>query len=366
MPKVSIILPTYNGEQYLQQALDSILTQTYADWELIVVDDCSTDRTANIINQYCKYDSRIHVIHNDKNQRLPRALNIGFAIATGQYLTWTSDDNLYMPNAIAVMVEYLDKYKDVYMVNASMNFIDEDGCILGESEIYQDRKMYTFNCLGACFMYRKEVYLEVGDYNPDMFCVEDYDYWLRVLKHFGRIVPIGETLYQYRRHKDSLSETRKKQVRDQLTKLRIYYINQILDVLNDNKSELCKIYYEMRKSDCMTKEVIERFKQMLPELCGEVFITDKKYIIFGSGKYGERAALSLGNDAVFFADSNLAKEGEVKCGLKILAFHNAIRLAKDYCFLIAVAEKTVYEMIVQLWRAGIREYSVFDDNLYGE
>lgn len=359
MPKVSIVLPTYNGEKYLQQSVDSILAQTYMDWELIIVDDCSTDATGMISDGYCKIDSRIRVIHNVQNQQLPRSLNIGFDVAKGQYLTWTSDDNMYLMNALEVMVHFLDEHSDVYMVRGSMYYIDNAGCIIGQSENYCDEKMYEFNCLGACFLYRKEVRDKIGNYNTEAFCVEDYEYWLRVLEHFGRIASIGEILYQYRRHENSLSETKRKQVTDQLTKLRIHYLNRIFEILGGKKDVLCRIYYEMRQSTNMTLEAEERFKQIIPELRWEVKNTDKKYIIFGAGKYGERAAAALGSQAAFFADSDSAKTGMMKCGLEILAFYDAVEIADNYCFLIAVAREKIYEMVLQLKVAGIKSFRVF-------
>ena len=94
-PKISVVLPVYNGERYLRESLDSILAQTMGDFELIVVDDCSTDATSVILAEYAVRDSRIRIIRNAENQKLPRSLNIGFAEARGEYLTWTSDDNVY-------------------------------------------------------------------------------------------------------------------------------------------------------------------------------------------------------------------------------------------------------------------------------
>ena len=91
---ISIILPTYNGEKYLSQAIESILSQTEQDWELILVNDCSTDRTGDICQAYTLKDPRIRVIHNEGNRKLPGSLNRGFREAHGDYLTWTSDDNL--------------------------------------------------------------------------------------------------------------------------------------------------------------------------------------------------------------------------------------------------------------------------------
>lgn len=360
MPKVSIVLPVYNGEKYLKESINSILSQSFTDWELIIVNDCSSDRTADIAEEYAASDNKIQVIHNIENQKLPRSLNIGFSAATGQYLTWTSDDNLYMPDALSVMAEYLDLHKDVYMVRTDMNIIDQAGKITGKTNPYSDEKLYTYNCLGACFLYRKEVRDEIGDYDAGTFCVEDYDYWLRVLQKFGKIISIDQILYQYRRHEGSLSETRKKQVSDELTKLRIRHLEKIFTVLQENPGELCRIYYDMRKSEYMIHEIAERFKELIPELQGEIpIVNDRKYIIFGAGVYGERAAGMLGDRAGFFTDSNPDKTGKIKCGLKILPFEKAVDMGKNYHYLIAIAKEHIYEMMVQLWNAGIKEYSVF-------
>lgn len=83
MKKVSIVLPVYNGEVYLRQAIESVLAQTYENWELIIVDDCSTDGSPAIMDEYAGWDARIKVVHNKENQKLPESLNIGFRQAEG-------------------------------------------------------------------------------------------------------------------------------------------------------------------------------------------------------------------------------------------------------------------------------------------
>lgn len=360
MPKVSIILPTYNGEKYLKQAIDSILAQTYVDWELILVNDCSTDTTADIVEQYVGSDARIRAIHNASNQKLPASLNIGFAAAQGEYFTWTSDDNLYLPEAIAVMTEYLDAYEDVYMVRASMEFIDAEDRVTGQSEVYTDKKMYAFNCLGACFMYRRAVRDKIGDYDVNTYCAEDYDYWLRVLQNFGTIMPIDRILYRYRRHGESLSETKRQQVVDQLTKLRARYIDKILNIYREDKGELCRIYYEMSKSQYMTTGIREKFKEAVPELVGEIPLEEnREYIIFGAGVYGERAARCLGSRAAFFADSDPSKEGMIKEDIEVLAFQKAISISAEYGVMVAASGKRIYGMIRQLTEAGIKSYCLY-------
>ena len=361
MPKVSIVLPTFNGKRYLRQSVESIINQIYTDWELIIVDDCSTDETSNIVDEYAMLDSRIYVIHNKENRKLPASLNIGFSIAKGHYLTWTSDDNLFEKDALKVMVDYLDIYNNIYMVCGGMNYIDEAGNIIGQVLEYSDEKMYVNNCVGACFMYRKELRDAVGNYDESTFCVEDYDYWLRVLEHFGRIMPIKKVLYKYRKHSKSLSQLRKKQVRDQLSKLRVRYCDKIFEALQKNPQELYKVYLEMRSSKYITQAMTERFMAVFPALRTEVpFSKDKIYIIFGAGKYGEKAAEKLGRQVAFFADNNPNKVGNIKDGIKILSFEEAVKLERKYHFLIAASGLKSYEMMVQLQKAGIKEYSLFE------
>ena len=100
---ISIVLPIYNGEKYMKQSIDSVINQTYANWELLIVDDGSTDNTAAIAREYAEKDNRIKYYKNPQNMRLPKTLNRGFSLATGDYLTWTSDDNYYYPTALEIM-----------------------------------------------------------------------------------------------------------------------------------------------------------------------------------------------------------------------------------------------------------------------
>src|SRR5690606_22425727 len=112
-PFVSIVLPTYNGARYLAQSIESCINQTYTQWELIIVDDASTDDTPAIISHYVQLDSRIRTVRHSTNRKLPAALNTGFDMARGEYFTWTSDDNYYRPEALGVMVAFLESRADV-------------------------------------------------------------------------------------------------------------------------------------------------------------------------------------------------------------------------------------------------------------
>src|SRR3989338_242445 len=104
-PKVSIVLPTYNGAKYIRQSIESCLDQTYKNIELIIVDDASTDETPKIVKSYA--DPRLVYIRHEKNMKLPAAFNTGFSRASGDYLTWTSDDNFYDVSAIDKMLGFM-------------------------------------------------------------------------------------------------------------------------------------------------------------------------------------------------------------------------------------------------------------------
>ena len=115
--KVSIVLPVFNGEKFIKDSIESVLNQTFKDFELIIVNDCSTDSTPDIINSYAEKDSRIKIINNKTNLKLPQSLNVGFKNAKGEYYTWTSDDNIYKENAIEYMASFLDKNKNTALVS---------------------------------------------------------------------------------------------------------------------------------------------------------------------------------------------------------------------------------------------------------
>lgn len=202
-PTVSIVLPTYNGTRYIRQSIQSCLEQSYAHLELIVVDDGSAVDMRSIVGEFA--DHRIRYIRHQKNQGLPATLNTGFAAATGSYLTWTSDDNYYAPHAIARLAQFLRRYRHVDFVYSSQFIVDESQ--QGSTRVRHalpPSDLKRQNNIGGCFMYRRQVYAEIGQYDSGAVLVEDYDYWVRVSKRF-RMQRILSPLYYYRYHDASLT-----------------------------------------------------------------------------------------------------------------------------------------------------------------
>lgn len=204
---ISIVLPIYNGEKYMRESIDSVIMQSYKNWELIIVNDCSTDNTAEIANGYVQKDSRIKYYKNEKNMRLPKTLNRGFSLAKGDYLTWTSDDNLFKENALEKMILALKK-DNADFVYASYETIDENGKYIDYVKTNENGKyeIIGHNVVGACFMYTRKVYETVGDYDYNYTLVEDYDYWLRIFAKFNTTY-IEDVLYSYRFHSGALTST---------------------------------------------------------------------------------------------------------------------------------------------------------------
>lgn len=205
-PLISIVLPTYNGSRYLREAIESCLTQTYQNWELILVDDCSTDATPDIIAEYTSRDKRIRAIRHEVNKKLPAALNTGHAAARGDYLTWTSDDNRWLPSAIEEMTRFLEEHPTVGLVYADSVLIDETGQYMRDFPALPASQLAYVDALGACFLYRRGVYETLGDYDTDLFLAEDYEYWLRAYRQF-ELAPFHKTLYEYRWHDQSLTKS---------------------------------------------------------------------------------------------------------------------------------------------------------------
>jgi glycosyltransferase involved in cell wall biosynthesis len=206
-PLVSIVLPVFNGARFLSAAIESVLAQTYVKWELSVVDDASIDATPSLIREFEQRDRRITSLRNPANRKLPGSLNAGFARARGELLTWTSHDNCYRPAGLDRMVEFLQGRPEVGLVYTDWSCIDDEDRPLG-SDVPRGPQMLAFeNPIGACFLYRRRVYEDIGDYDERLFLVEDYDYWVRVSCRF-RIARLPEDLYRYRHHGGSLTANR--------------------------------------------------------------------------------------------------------------------------------------------------------------
>ena len=202
-------MPTYNQADYLEAALASVLTQSYQEIELIVVNDGSTDGTREILADLS--DARVTIVTLSRNARLPRALNAGFVLARGEYLTWTSSDNEMLPECIATLAGHLDARPEIGLVYASHHNIGLRTFTTIKDPFNRAALLAGRNTVGPCFMYRREVMASVGLYDPACFGAEDYDMWLSVAARY-RIEALPDVLYIYRHHGESISARQPAQI----------------------------------------------------------------------------------------------------------------------------------------------------------
>lgn len=207
VPRVSMVLPVHNGAAFLESAIASVLTQSFGDFELICVDDASSDASPAILAAAAAADPRVRIVRHDSNIGLPAALNSGFAVARGDYFSWTSDDNLLRPDMLKVLVGVLDANPDCDVAHSVYTVIDPDGNVLDTVQPKPVTDLLMGNHIGASFLYRRAVDYALGGYDSGLFGAEDYDFWLRASAHF-RFIQVPDDLYLYRKHPRSLTNSR--------------------------------------------------------------------------------------------------------------------------------------------------------------
>ncbi|SHK55362.1 Glycosyltransferase involved in cell wall bisynthesis [Selenomonas ruminantium] len=265
---ISVILPTYNRAKWLLKSIKSVIEQDYQEWELIVVDDCSPDNTGEIVKELAKTDARIRYIRNEVNKKLPASLNVGMRNAKGEYITWTSDDNLFKSNALSVMMNAMEHGPtDTGLVFAEYDRIDEAGNKVQTCNIPEDvRELYWENIIGFAFLYKREVIDKIGYYDENKFLIEDYDYWLRIADSYD-VLPVRQSIYEARLHPGSLSATRGREVLKWKRKVLEENLNRKVDEYTKKNiyAELATISYNLDDFSEM-KRYVEIARNSYPDI----------------------------------------------------------------------------------------------------
>jgi radical SAM superfamily enzyme YgiQ (UPF0313 family) len=208
-PKVSILMSVFNGEKYLNNAILSIQRQTFNNFEFIIINDGSTDKTETILRNL--NDPRIRIIQNDKNLGLTKSLNIAIKHARGKYLARMDADDVSHPFRIEKQVSYLDRHPNTMMVGCAFYVINENGLhnsfinVLTDSEqIKAGLEKQNWFCHGSV-MLQKSVIEKIGPYNEKFKYAQDYDLWLRISEQF-EVANINEALYFWRKTKEGISQ----------------------------------------------------------------------------------------------------------------------------------------------------------------
>jgi len=215
-PKVSVLMATHNGQRFIKEAIDSILGQTFGDFEFLIVDDGSTDLTPSILSEYAKKDQRITIIANSERLGLTKSLNKLIKQAKGEYIARMDDDDVNLKDRLEKQLDFMQKNPDIVLLGSFAFLINEKGEIIGEkklalgSEEIKNKLLFNNQIIHPSWLAKKDILIAEGLYNEQFKKAQDYDFVLRLgAKH--KIANLPDNLLKYRVLKDSLSWQNKDQ-----------------------------------------------------------------------------------------------------------------------------------------------------------
>lgn len=206
-PLVSVIMPAYNAEKYIIQSIESVLAQSFSDFELIIIDDCSTDNTFDIVSSLAERDSRIKCFKSDINSGVAKVRNRGISLSKGVWVALIDSDDLWLPEKLSRQIDIANK-EQADVVYCSYSMVDEMGAKVCEDFIVPDKTDFEYMLIKSVFscstvLIRKSVF--ENHLFSDKIYHEDYALWMDILKDGCKAVGDTEVLAQYRMHKGSRS-----------------------------------------------------------------------------------------------------------------------------------------------------------------
>ena len=274
IPMVSVVIPCYKGEKHLGAAIESVLGQSFRSVEVIVVDDKSPDRCAEIADRYAQQDTRVRVIRREDNGGVARAWNTGFAAARGQYFLRLAQDDWLNPDAVETMVHFLEQHPEVGLTYAPMDIVTEEGALLVTYMTPEVSPLLPSNKMGLCAMWRRSVWERVGMFDPKCDFAEDYDYWLRASLVCKLARCCDRPLLNFRHHGEQNSATGEK--RQQIAARRALYKHAWMQVRREPR-RLCRWWQALRATGAWLREpLVERVLMGGRDARSEVGITGEK------------------------------------------------------------------------------------------
>lgn len=215
-PEVSVLMSAHNAEQHLSAAVDSILDQSFREFEFIIVNDGSSDQTSEILNRFAAADGRIKLIEQE-NCGLTASLNIGLKRCEGEYIARMDADDIAMRNRFEEQVAFMNSNSDCVAVGSGIQLIDSDGDILGEQFPPETKDEIESALMQGCgavphptAMIRRTSLLDVGGYDESLRYAQDLDLWLR-LSEIGGLANVETVLLRYRVHENAVTSKKRKE-----------------------------------------------------------------------------------------------------------------------------------------------------------
>lgn len=239
-PKISLIMSVYNGEDYLSEAIDSVVNQSFTDWELIVINDCSTDSTSEILSRYEAQDSRIKVHTNEVNLRLPSSLNKALTLAKGKYVARMDADDICMPNRLQMQYDFMENHTDVDLSSCRFmtlknGVISSGGCGgKSDAESIKALLLVTNPILHPGIIAKRDVISALG-YDKNFTCTEDMELWTRFILEGKKVEILSEYLMIYRLHDKQITETTLDKQKKEVVLIQKNYLSELLQPMNEEQ-----------------------------------------------------------------------------------------------------------------------------------
>lgn len=205
MPKISIVMPVFNGEEYIKEAIDSIINQTFTDWEFLIINEFgSNEAVTSILYEYEKHDRRIKIIQNTTRLRIAASMNVGLDMAQGEYIARMDADDISTPERLARQVQYMDNHPEIGLLGIKPTIFGEEDWEWNAEIVPEQVKtdsLFYLPCLHPTVMMRKSVLDEYKlRYNDEFYCTEDYDLFEKILQYTKASNLLDKGLFKYRRY----------------------------------------------------------------------------------------------------------------------------------------------------------------------
>lgn len=274
MPKISLIMSVYNGEDYLEETIESVLRQTFTEWELIIINDCSTDSTANILAKYAEQDARVQVHTNEVNLRLPSSLNKAMSFAQGKYIARMDADDICMPDRLEKQYAFMETHPEVDLSSCRFmtikNGVVSSGGCGGKNDVASIKAMLlvTNPILHPGIIAKAEVIRELG-YDKTFTCTEDMELWTRFIMAGYQVEILPEYLMIYRLHDKQITKTTLEKQCTEVINIQKRYYTKFLEPMTSEQEafyihgvyfrheldikQFCAMYQWMKKINRKTK-----------------------------------------------------------------------------------------------------------------
>ena len=236
IPTISIVIPTFNHAKFISKALESVINQTYKNWEAIIIDNNSTDDTDKVINQY--NDQRIKYLKINNNGIIAKSRNLGIREAKGEWIAFLDSDDEWIPEKLERQLSILRSDKEAVFCHTNEIWI-RNGTRVNQMKKHEKYGGYIFEkCLDMCrispssSIIKKEVFDHIGYFDESLIVCEDYDLWLRIAAHYKVLFLDQPLIKKYGGHVDQLSR-----VEGGIEKYRIQSLEKILSSKSLNKSQ---------------------------------------------------------------------------------------------------------------------------------